>query len=32
MGVILGLTIVFLVMSLLPEETLDKIRKWKRRG
>ena len=32
MGVILGLTIVVLVMGLLPEETLDKIRKWKRRG
>ena len=32
MGVILGLTMVFLVMSLLPEGDLDKIRKWKRRG
>ena len=32
MGLILGLALVCLVMGLLPEETLAKIRKWKRRG
>ena len=32
MGLILGLGMVFLVLSLLPEEALEKIRKWKHRG
>lgn len=32
MGLILGLGIVFLALSLLPEEALEKLRKWKRRG
>ena len=32
LGLILGLGLVFLVLSLLPEEALKRIRKWKRRG
>lgn len=32
MGAVLGLGLVFLVLSLLPEETLRRLRKWKRRG
>lgn len=32
MGLVLGLAILFLVLALLPEETLEKLRKWKRRG
>lgn len=31
-GALLGLGIVFFVLSLLPEKTTRKIRKWKRRG
>lgn len=32
LGLLLGLGLVFLVLSLLPEEALKRIRKWKRRG
>lgn len=32
MGVILGLAVVLLILALLPEETLEKLRKWMRRG
>lgn len=32
LGLVLGVGIVCLILSLLPEETLEKLRKWKRRG
>lgn len=32
LGLLLGLTIVFLIGGLLPDETRQKLRKWKRRG
>ena len=32
LGLVLGIGIVCLVLALLPEETLEKLRKWKRRG
>lgn len=32
MGAVLGVTVVLLILALLPEETLEKLRKWKRRG
>jgi len=32
LGLLLGLGVVFLLLGLLPEETLRKLRKWKHRG
>lgn len=32
MGIVLGVAIVLLALALLPEEALEKLRKWKRRG
>ena len=32
LGLILGLGLVFLLLGLLPERTLAKLRRWKRRG
>lgn len=32
LGAVLGVGIVFFVLALLPEKTVRKVRKWKRRG
>lgn len=32
LGLALGLAVVLLILALLPEEILEKLRKWKRRG
>lgn len=32
MGMALGLAALFLALALTPEEALEKLRKWKRRG